>query len=71
MTDPQEASENVQRTAHSDAEPDQRVRRDDEPKGPDVGGPDSTLGSGVEDAVTGTTSPGEDGTPDSQSRNPL
>ena len=68
MTDPQEAGEDVRRTADNGGEPD-RQPEDSQPSG--VGGPPTAFQTGIEQALIGPSSPGDDADPDSQSRNPL
>lgn len=69
MTDPQEVSDNTATAASSGGEPD--PIRDPDTGGTDVGGPGAATESSAEDAVTGTSTVGQEDSPDDQAVNPL
>jgi hypothetical protein len=68
MTDPQETSRDVHTVSHSEGEPDQTGRSEDE--GSDVGGPAVASESTTEQALSGVTTVGEEDDPHDQAKNP-
>ena len=69
MSDPQETSADVRSLASSEGEPDASVGRDDS-GGSDVGGPASAMESTTEEALSGTSTVGQEDDPHSQATDP-
>jgi hypothetical protein len=69
MTEGNETTENVGALSHSQGDPDP-VHRDREREGSDVGGPAQATESTTEEALTGTSTVGEEDDQHSQATDP-